>query len=69
MIKIYFDEDFKIVDRDIPTSIVQYSTEPIEVYTQFATTYSLEYNFVRPDGKQVSAVGLVADRIEGEYNV
>ncbi len=69
MIKLYFDENFKLVDRDIPDSIVQYSTEDIEVYTQFAETYALNFNYVRPDGKQVSPVTLGYDRVEGEYDV
>jgi hypothetical protein len=69
MIKLYFDADFKLIDREIPQAIVQYSTEDIEVYTQFVDAHTLEYNYVRPDGKQLGAVGLVYSRDDGVYKV
>ena len=57
MLKFYVDNNLRILSKEIPLEIVQYSEEDVEVYSTFNTTNNtFTFTFIRPDGYKANEV-------------
>lgn len=71
MITLYLDTNFRITSSLIPTQIIQYSTDTLELYlpsTFIRTNKLLTFTFIRADGYKCQEAALEYQGLIGSYH-